>query len=405
MLIKLAWRNLWRNRRRTLITAAAVFFAVLISSVMTALQNGMYEKMIENVVGFYTGYVQVHQKGYWNEQTLDNSLAVSEESLRAIQAARHVQGAAPRLESFALAAAGDKSAPVSVIGTDPEAEQQLTGLRDKLVAGEYLRDGEPGILVASGLAEKLGLGLGDSLILLSQGFQGSSAVGQYPIKGLLRFGSPELNKVLVYLPLAEAQRFYGAEERLSSYALLLDQGSKAPQVVKALRQSLDTAQYEVMDWQEMMPGMVQMMQADVGGNYITLGILYLVIAFGIFGTVLMMTQERKYEFGVMVALGMKRLRLAAVVVLELFFISLLGVAAGMLGAIPLAWYFKLNPIYLGSEMEGVYASYGFEPVMPASTEPVYFLGNALTVFLITSLIALYPVWKISRLDALRSMRG
>lgn len=405
MLIKLAWRNLWRNRRRTLITIAAVFFAVLFASLMSSLQMGVYEKLIENVVGFYSGYVQVHQKGYWDEQILDNTLAYTDETEARILAVGHVQDAVPRLESFALAATADKSTAASVIGTDPAKEQRITGLRDKLIEGEYLEADDQAVLVASGLAEKLGLGLGDTLILLSQGYHGSSAVGQYPIKGLLKFGSPDLNKILVYMPLAEAQAFFSAEDRLTSYALRIDQGRAAPRVVRQLEQQLDTATYEVMDWQEMMPGMVQMMQADVGGNYVTLGILYMVIAFGIFGTVLMMTQERKYEFGVMVAVGMKRIKLALMVVIELFLIGAIGVVGGLMGALPLALYFHANPIYMGAQIEEIYAGYGFEPLMPASLEPEIFLNNALFVFVITLVVSIYPLWKITRIDAVQAMRG
>jgi len=406
MIAKLAWRNLWRNKRRTLITTAAIFFAVMLSSLMGSLQRGVYEKMIENVVGFYTGYVQVHQKGYWDDQTLDNTF-VSEQAVdQQIIQTKNVSEAVPRIESFALAASAQKSRASQVVGTDPEREHKLTGLADKLVKGTYLKNTDRGVMVADGLAEKLEIGLGDTIILLGQGYHGITAVGQYPVQGLLHFGSPELNDRLVYMTTEEAQILYGAPDRLTSYALLLEEGRSAPKVVSALNASLDTASYEVMDWRMMMPEMVQLMQADEGGNFVMMGILYMIIAFGIFGTVLMMTQERAYEFGVMVAVGMKRLKLASVVVLEMFFMAILGVLAGLSITFPVALYVNANPIDLGTtDMAQAYADYGFEPVMPASLDPNIFLTQAALVFFITLLIAIYPLWKISRLDAISSMRA
>ncbi|RMG72234.1 MAG: ABC transporter permease [Bacteroidetes bacterium] len=406
LILKMAWRNLWRNRRRTLITTTAVFFAVLLSTLMSSIQLGMYEKMIDNVVGFYSGYVQVHQAGYWDDQVLDNSFEATPDLREQVLATRFVTEAVPRLESFALAASDEKSLAAQVIGCDPEIENRLTQLQEKLVAGTYLGPGDQGLLVAQGLAENLKVGLHDTLVLLSQGYHGATAVGKYPIQGLLKFGSPELNNNLIYLTLPEAQYLYGAPARLTSLALVLDQGTQAPRVVKALQTELDTAAFEVMDWRGMMPELVQMMEADVGASYVYLLILYLVIGFGIFGTVLMMTQERRFEFGVMIAVGMKRLKLAAMVVLELLFINGIGVLAGIGATIPVAAWLKANPIDLsGGEMADMYADYGFEALMPASLDPTVFINQASIVFVITLLISLYPFFKITRMDAVESMRG
>ncbi|MEO1451738.1 MAG: ABC transporter permease, partial [Bacteroidota bacterium] len=322
MIFILAWRNLWRNRRRTLITAAAIFFAVMLSVVMNSIQQGVYEKMIDNIVGLYSGYVQVHQKGYWDDQTMDYTFADAPAVREKVSAHPRVSTAVPRLESFALAASETKTAPTQVVGTDPELEHKLTKLQDKVVAGTFLTNADKGAMVAEGLAQKLGLGLGDTLVLMGQGYQGATAVGQYEIKALLHFGSPELNKAVTYLPLPEAQFLYAAPDRLTAYALAIDKGSAAVSTADQLEADLPAEDYEVMDWKEMMPEMIQLMEVDQGGNYVTLGILYLVVAFGIFGTILMMTQERRFEFGLMLSVGMKRTKLIAMTFLEMVFMAI-----------------------------------------------------------------------------------
>lgn len=404
MLIKLAWRNLWRNKRRTLITAASIFFAVLLAIFMNSIQAGAYERMIDNLVGQYMGYVQIHKAGYWEEPILDNSFANEKNAEELAFTGEYVSQSIPRLEANALASSGKTTRVIRVVGVDPARENDLSMLESKLVAGTYFQASDRSVLIAEGMAECLGLGLGDSITLLGQGYHAVSAAGLYPISGIAHFGSPELNKSVIFLPLTEAQRLYGAENRLTSFALKLDNASEMPLVVKDLRNRLSD-EYEVMSWKEMMPEFVEFMKVDVGGNYIFLGVLYLIITFGMFGTVLMMTKEREYEFGVMLAIGMKRMRLAGVIVMETLLISLLGVLAGCLAALPIVLYFNANPIYMGAEAEKVYATYGFEALFPTSTDPKHFIINAVIVFIIALLISLHPILKISRLKPVEAMRS
>ncbi|MBV6655421.1 MAG: ABC transporter permease, partial [Mameliella sp.] len=297
MLFTLAWRNIWRNRRRTFITAASILFAVLFASFMDSLQRGAWDNMISNVVNYYFGYVQAHQNGYWEEQSIDKAFPLVD-SLSKIEAIQEVEAVLPRLESFALAAAGETTAGVLVAGIRPEVEHKMTDLKNRLVEGEYLGNEDEAVLVASGVAEKLGLALGDTLVLISQGYHGVNAAGKYPIKGMVSFGSPELNKQMVYLPLPAAQYFYGASGLVTSLTLQLGGQKDIPTVTSALYNQLDTNAYEVMDWEALLPDLVQARELDTAGNVVVYFILYMIIAFGIFGTILMMSKEREYEFGV-----------------------------------------------------------------------------------------------------------
>mgnify|MGYP006267471733 CR=1 FL=1 len=403
MTYKLAWRNLWRNQRRSLITMASIFFAVLLAIVTRSLQEGTYNQMIDNMVSFYSGYVQVHQRGYWEEQTLDHSLAEDPTLVEQVQAHPQVEHLIPRLESFALASYRDETAPAAVVGIDPDLERQLTHLPDKLVAGQYLDD-SGGALLAEKLAEKMSLGVGDTVVLLGQGYHGVMAAGKYAVKGILSFGSPDLNQRMLYLPIAEAQLMYGADGRLTSYVLALKDPQRTPQVVADLQGQLDTAQYEVMDWRSMMPELVQTIEGDRAGGVVMVWVLYLIIGFGIFGTVLMMTTERKFEFGVLTAIGMKRGKLSLTVILESIIIAMLGVLAGALAALPITWYFQENPIYMGDEMAEMYADYGMDAVLPMVVDPALFLDQGITILIITLIISLYPLLKISRLKPVEAMK-
>ncbi|MDH5400322.1 MAG: ABC transporter permease, partial [Cyclobacteriaceae bacterium] len=137
MRFKLAWRNIWRNKRRTLITVSAIAFAVFFSSVMKSMQLGSYARMIDNVTRFYTGYIQIHTNGYWDDKTLDNSFENVPGLLEEVTDRKFVQVAAPRLESFTLASFGQQTKGALLLGVDPDLEHRLTSVKDKLVDGQY----------------------------------------------------------------------------------------------------------------------------------------------------------------------------------------------------------------------------------------------------------------------------
>ncbi len=404
MIFKLAWRNIWRNRRRTFITGGSILFAVLFAVFMDSLQKGAWNNMIDNVVNYYYGYAQIHKQGYWDDRTIDNAFTLTD-SLQGLPAQlKGVSGVLPRIESFALASAGNTTQGVMVVGIDPEHETRMTGLRDRVVAGDYLSAGTPGALIADGVAERLSLATGDTLVLISQGYHGVNAAGKYAVKGIVHFPSPELNRQMVYLTLPEAQWFYGAEGMVTSLALQVEDEGYIQPAVRHLRAGLDTARYEVMDWREMLPDLLQAKQLDSAGNVIVFVVLYAIIAFGIFGTILMMTRERAYEFGILVSIGMRRGKLGMIIWLETVILGLLGAFAGILVSIPLVAWFYRHPIRFSGDYAGMLEKYGFEPIFPAELAPSIFLTQALVIFVISSVLALYPIWKIHRLRPVESMR-
>lgn len=408
MLGKLAWRNIWRNKRRTVLTIASVAFAVFFACLMQSIQRGAWDHMLSNVVNFYYGYVQIHQKGYWEEQSLDKSLALSPTLQDELLQVEGVRAVVPRLESFALASTEEETSGVLVVGTDPEAEDELTDLRQRLAAGDYWETEPTGALVATGVAEQLAMGVGDTIVLISQGYRGANAAGKYPISGLLKFGSPELNKRMVYLPIETADYFFAAPGQATSLALKLDDKEAVPEVMAALHHQLDTAQYEIMAWQEKIPELVEARQLDKAGNDIVLLILYLIISFGVFGTILMMTCERQYEFGILVGVGMQRWQLGLTVWLEILLLGALGAVVGILISLPLVYFFQLNPIDLsamGEEAVQAYEKFGLEPILPAAVSWDIFLNHALIVFIITSILAVYPYLKIRKLEPIKAMRS
>lgn len=404
--INLAWRNIWRNKRRTFITMLSIIVAVFLAAVMRSMQEGQYADMIENTVGTFTGYVQVHQQGYWDDQTLDNTFVINDSLLTILEQQESVKNVVPRLESFALAAGQTQSRPAMVIGLDIEAEAALSNPEKRLQSGSYFQSNdEQAVLLGKDLMERLEVELGDSLVLIGQGFRGQSATGLYRIKGTVAFPNPELNRNLVMLPLETAQYFFAAPDRLTAASLILDDPDLVNQTVEKLKTQLSDEQYEVMAWQEMIPELVQSIEADRGSGLVMIFILYIVVGFGILGTVLMMITERMYEFGVMISVGTPRWAIAVILAIEVLLMALVGTIIGILVSIPIAWYFNVNPIQFTGNIAEVYQSYGLEAVMQFSVEPVVFYSQAITVFIITLVFSLLPLIKASRLNPVQAMRS
>ena len=401
MYLTMAWRNIWRNRKRTWITASSIGFAVFFACVMQSMQLGSYERMIDNSVRFFTGHLAVHQQDYWEEKVLDNSYR-KEELQQVDWQQQPIEISVPRISSFALASSGEQTKGVLVNGIDPTQEARLNGLDDKVVEGHYDLNG--GALIARGLAEFLKVGVGDTLVLIGQGYHGVNAVGQYPITGMVTFPVPELNQGAVYLSLADAQRFYGAEGLITSYALFLESPKDMTETQEHVAASLVDTELAVMNWREMMPELVQGIELDYYGGLIMIGILYLIIGFGIFGTFLMMTKERTYEFGILTAIGMKKPRVQLMVALEIFFLTFFGVVLGLIASAPIVGYFYANPIRITGDAAKAFENFGYEAIIPFSIDPVVFYYQGIIVFVMALLLGAYPILYIKRLQTIKALK-
>jgi ABC-type lipoprotein release transport system permease subunit len=402
-LLSLAWKNLWRNRHRTVITMAAVFFAVILSVLTNSLQDGVFDNLVKNVVSFYSGYIQVHKQGYWDERILDNSFEQSEVLEKKILQHNDVIALAPRLESFALASADVTTKGCMVMGISPEKENVITHLKNKLVQGKYLTETDKGVLLAQGLASRLNLTVNDTLVLLGQGYHGATAADKYIIQGIVKFGSPEINDQALFMSLSTAQQLYGAEHMLTSYVLAIKNDDDLNRISKTIQASIGSA-YETMTWEEMMPEIIQHIKTDKASMFIIILILYMLICFGIFGTLLMMMVERKYEMGMLVAIGMKKGKLMVLLMMESILIVLSGCLLGIVASIPIVRYLYLHPIRFTGEMEKIYVEYGFEPIFPTSTDATIFIKQGLIVLLFGLVLSLYPVIKAARLNPVTAMK-
>lgn len=400
---KLAWKNLWRNRSRTFITMTAIFFAVILSTIAESLKRGVFENLVRNVVSFYTGYIQVHKKGYQDEQILDNSFVRSSSIERKIQTERNVAAITPRLESFALSSSQELTKGCMVCGISPQDENEITSLKSKLIKGNYLDSNDKSVLIAEGLADRLKLTVSDTIVLIGQGYHGATAAGKYKVKGILKFGSPQLNDKILYASLSTAQDFFSSDSMITSYILSVKNDEKINETTASLKKTLGN-DYEVMSWEELLPDIRQHIATDSNNMKVVQGVLYLLICFGIFSTLLMMMLERKFEMGMLVAIGMKKSKLVLLFIVESVLTVFIGCIAGIAASIPLIFYLNRHPIRIGGDTAKAYERFGFEAIFPTSTESSIFIYQAIIVLIIGLALSLYPVMKVWRLQPVTAMK-
>ncbi|HEY5687431.1 MAG TPA: ABC transporter permease [Yeosuana sp.] len=406
MLLKLAWLNIWRNKRRTIITATSVFFAVLLAILFRSLTDGIYDNMIHNVVSYSSGYLQIHQRGYWDEQSIDNTFEEDEQLYKELLKNQNVAYLIPRLQTFALASYADKTKGVLLLGIDPAKEKMVNKLHEKIIDGEYIETiNEKVVVLGEGLASQLKLKVNDTLVLLGQGYHASSAAAKYRVKGLIKLGAIELNNNVVYMPLKQSQLMHGAENRLSSVSVMLDKTKNLERLKESLLYSINPDLYEVMTWKEMMPELDQFIEADSTAHYIIVGVLYFIISFGLFGTLLMMIFERKHELGILIAIGMKRRLLVIILLLESILISLIGCFAGIIAGVMVVKWFTIHPIHLTGEIKQVYEEYGIESIIYFSSQEKIFVVQTLIVLVLSILLAFYPGYKVMKLKPVEAINS
>jgi len=406
MIFKIAWRNIYRNKKRSLITITSIFAALFLIIFMRALQFGFYDNLIKTVVESYAGYVEVHAKGFWDNQNLENSMVVDNELIKNIESVNGVENTVERLQSFSLISTGEKTRGGVINGVVIEDEQKITDWNKNIIDGSFQLERNE-IIIAKGISEYFDLQIGDSLILYGQGYRGMMAAGKYPVKGIIDLKNPNLNKLGIFMTL-ESARDYVSSDNISTHIIIDKRQYYSEDKILNDLESILSSDYEVMTWKETLPEIEQTITADSAGGLIMAFILYIIVVFGMFGTVLMMTEERKYEFGVLISIGMSRIRLFSIILVETVILSMIGVVLAILVTYPISYYFYLNPInivtLMGEGADVMIEEFGFDPVVPFSISLDIPFSHALIIFTFSLLISVYPAIRIFRLNPVKSMK-
>lgn len=402
--IKIAWRNLWRNTRRTLITSASVFFGVFFAIFMTSVQKGSFENMIGNMARFYSGYIQIQHSDFKENPGVNNSFQMPNQLENSINTNKKITYSANRIQTFALASNETNSFPAIIFGVNPEDENSISQLSKHIEEGEYINSGSKDLMIGKVLANNLNLIVGDSLILLGQGYHGVTAVGIYKVAALLDFPLPDLSKQIIYMDLPNCQDFASINGLITSNVIMVENTEDVNTVMKSLL-PYSGDNIVIYSWQELMPEILNLIEGKEASGAMVKSLLFMIIGFGVWATIMMMMHERKRELGVMIAIGFQKSKLLFMMLTESFLIGIIGIISGLAVSYPIMWYMFKNPIYITGDMAETYKSMGFEPKISFSVNPEIFYNPAISIMIIFMLVSLYQIYYVAKLKVVDSLKA
>jgi ABC-type lipoprotein release transport system permease subunit len=402
MLLRIAFRNIFRQKRRSILTALTMFGGFTLAAFSIGWSDGTYSYVIDAFTRNRLGHIQIHGHGYLEKASLYNTIQDHEDIGGQLNELSGVQTWTPRLYSAGLASVGDNSAGAQIIGMDPAREAEATRFDKRIVAGRNLPTAPaPEALLGKGLATILAAQPGDSLVILSQAADGSIANDLYEIVGLVETGDEIGDRTAIYLHLLDAQELLVLEGRVHEIVVIADDLDDVEELAQTIEAKLANPDLEVAPWQEFAKAFYQAMKLDQQGTWISLFIILMIVAVGVLNTVLMSVLERTREYGVLRAIGTRPGQIFTLVICEVAIMTIFSIIIGaMLGtlvnhllsiegiAMPQAFS------YGGIEFDRMYTE--------VNARSLYI--PAITVLLSAIFVSAFPSIKAARIEPARAMR-
>jgi putative ABC transport system permease protein len=406
LMARMAWRNLWRNPRRTIISLSAVAFATMVVIFMMAMQQGGYNAMIGSAIGVYTGELQVQHAGYHDKPRLEATIPRASDLAARIAKVPDVRAVSVRAEAAALVSSEERTFGAVVVGVEPDREPAVSSIPGTVRAGRYLSAGDTSAAVVGyALARNLSVGVGDELTVLGQGRDGSLAALVCRVVGVFSSGSPDLDRGTVEVPLATLQDAFTLGDQAHSIVVRTNTLDEAPAVAASIRSVVGNQPgLAVLPWDELLEGLKQGIAIDAAVGWFLYTVLVLIVVFSILNTFIMSVLERTREFGVLLALGTRPRFLGTVVATESMFLLMAGLAVGMALGMVVTAYAAVHGIAFATSEE-LLAQWN----LPARIYPRLDLFTAaagpLAILAATSLAALFPILRIRRLRPVDAMKA
>ncbi len=404
MYFRLAWRNIWRNPRRTLVILMAITIAVWSMIFSSALMRGITDQMVRNGVATLTGHIQIHHRGFRDDPAVENSMA-DPGRVESILDTRLPAGTlwSRRVRVHAIASNARHAEGVTLVGIDPEDERRISFIAQSVTEGSYLKlDDQYGILVGKALMDKLETQMGRKLILMSQGKDKEIASRAFRISGVFRAEMQATERQFVFVTLPAAQSMLQLKEGASEVCALLPHRAMVDAAAETLRTALPSADYEVHRWQELLPLVTATLKLYEAIIYLWYVVAFIAMGFGIVNTILMAVLERIREFGLLRALGMKPGWILKEVLTESLLLLLFGMTLGNLLGLLSVLALSFRGIDLSFMAAGL-QTFGIPRVIfPVLLLPDAVLAN-LVIFVLGLVVSAYPALKAARFTPIQAL--
>lgn len=406
MIIPIAWRNLWRHKLRSAVVMVAVFVGMFAGIFSTALMFGMVEGRVNSAIGNETSNIQIHNKEFIAENEYSFTIKNSAEIFEFLGKFEEVKSYSPRLLASGMITSPSTASGVAIVGVDPQKEMAVTNLFERVIEGEYLPEGARNpIYISERLAENLAVSLRGRIVLSFQDPQGNITAGAFRVAGIFRTENSSFDMTNVFVRKSDLIKIssYTANQ-IHEIAVRLHDDSKNDFIVSQINEAFNDAGVMARGWATIQPALGMMIESMSSITFIMIAIILFALGFTIINTMLMAVMERYHEFGVLMAVGMKKTKIFAMVMLESLFLSLTGAVIGMIASYGAIFYAGKNGIDISSVAEGMQAM-GYSAVIYPSIEFSFYVIVTILVMLTALLAAIYPALKALKLNPAEAVRS
>ena len=408
MIVRLAWRSIWRNRRRTLITVLSIGFGLTCAIFFIAIGEGVYAQLIDQVVRMQAGHITLENPKYRDAPAVDLWIKAPELLRSQIESLPQVERTKMIILGQGIARSGSGNVSATLMGIEPSVELETSPLARHMVDGRYLNDDDgPWVVIGSELAQRLKLRVGKKMVLTTNDAAGNLVDELCRIRGIFETGSVEIDGYFIQAPIDFARRLFGLPEQgVSQLGVILRVPEAQKHVLREVQMLAAGEDIAVLPWQTVIPEIASYIKLDKGSNLIFQAILVFLILFTIFNTILMSVLEREREFAVLLALGTKPDQLRLQILMESFYLGLIGCGLGLLLGGLAAWIVQVWGIDLRSFLEEGFTISGFavSAKMHARVTIGLLLGTAGLVFGATLILSLIPMHRAARLSIVDQLR-
>jgi putative ABC transport system permease protein len=402
MLFKIAWRNIWRNQKRSLIVLTSIVIGTAAAILYDGLSSGMLNQMLFNQINTGISYIQIHKKGFNDNKTVQNYIPDYRHVENVLKNDPQIKYYSKRVITFGLLSSATNSAGVYINGILPQEEENISVIKSSIIKGTYLTQQEREIIIGKGLVEKLDVGLGDKVVVLCTTPDGTVGTDLFRISGIYETASSEFDKVNIYVNLQSAQQVMNIGDNIYEFAIITHDYKRVHAVKEQLASKLGN-KYEVLSYIDLLPTLILSLDLYRESMLIINLIIAVALIFGIANVMLMAVFERIREFGVLMSIGMKNHKLFTMILFEAFIVGVLGTVIGIVSGSGIELVLSKVGINLSIFAESL-KSFGVGAIIYPELSLPNIISLIILIPFISVIAAIYPAYKAIKLEPVSAIR-
>ncbi|MBN2572443.1 MAG: ABC transporter permease [Ignavibacteriales bacterium] len=402
MLIKIAWRNIWRNKRRTIIVLVSIVIGIAATIFMDGLSNGSLIQMLNNQINLNTSHIQIHKAGFLDDKIVQNYISNYKGAEKIIKKEKQIKGYSKRVISFGLISSATNSSGIFLNGIFPDDEKKVTIIHQCIIKGENLSGKLGEIIIGNELAKKLNVDVGDKIVTMVNSFQGDINSNAFRIVGIFQTPNSNFDNSTVFTNLKEAQEILEIGDNIHEIAILLDDSKNTNEIKQKIRANLSNDS-EVLTFEELIPLLLMQIDMYKQFSWVISSFVAIALIFGIINIMLMAVYERVKEFGILISIGMSSKKIFSMLITESLSVGIIGTLVGVIAGLLILLPFSIYGIDLSIFAEGL-QSWG----IGTKIYPIPTLENTIFLLFIIPFVcilgAIYPAIKVIKLQPVNALK-